>query len=369
MIRSACVSIALLASGTAAAQGRMSDYVRGLYEERCLKQEVSACRELIAADFGVPDATRARALAVRGAALLRNDAADDAAADFTGALKIAEAPQDPAMARLDAARGVSAFTAEWRSMVHAGLADAQLRRSDKASARIAVEQAIKLDAGNGYAYSVRARIVGSEQQWPAALADFDRAIQTGMADTAERALTLYRRGVVRGVLKRPAESQIADFTAALTLDPTLAIALERRAGLYQDMGKHEDAVRDYDTLTTRAPKYAVGFNSACWTRAAYLKREFDKARAQCDQALALAAEPNTYDSAGLVALQQKRWQDAWTLYDKAVKGDAKMASALYGRGVAAKRLGRAAEGEADLAAASRMEAQVAASYASYGQTP
>jgi len=369
MIRTVCIVFVLLASGTAAAQARMSDYVRGIYEERCLKEDVSACRELLAEDFGVPAATRARALAVRGQAFMRSNAIADAAADFANALKIAETPQDPAMAKLDAARGVSSLTSEWRSMVQARLADALLRRTDKANARVAVEKAIKLDSRNGYAYSIRARLSGSDQQWPAALADFDRAIELGITDTTERALSLYRRGLVRGMLKRPADSQIADFTAALVADPSLSAALEARAGVYQDLGRYEEALRDYDALTLREPKYAAGFNAACWTRAAYLKRDFEKAREQCDRALALAAEPNTYDSAGLVALQQQRWQDAWALYDKAVKGDAKMASAMYGRGIAAKRLGRRPEAEADLAAAMRMEARVAANYLSYGQAP
>lgn len=369
MIRTSFAAAALLASGTAAAQGRMSDYVRGIYEERCLKQETSACSELINAGFGVPEATRARALAIRGIDRLRKNALDGALTDLKGALEIAEAPQDQTMAQLDAARGVSGLTAEWRSSVHAHLADALLRRKDAAGARAAADKAIRLNAGNGFAYSVRARLAGSDEKWPAAIADFDRALQIGMADPVERALTHYRRGLVRAVLKQPPEAQIADFTSAIDADPTLASAYERRAGAYQDLGRHVDALRDYDLLLVRAPDYAAGYNAACWARAAYIKKEFDKARTQCDRALALAPEPNTYDSAGLVALQQQRWQDAWTLYDKAVKGDAKMASALYGRGIAAKRLGRTAEANADIAAAKIMDGQVVASFISYGQTP
>lgn len=369
MIRIACIAVALLASGTAAAQGRMSDYVRGIYEERCFRQDVPACGELINAGMGIPAATRARALAVRGADRLRNNALDGALADLRGALDIAEAPQDQTMARLDAARGVSGLTTAWRSTVHARLADALLRRGDKAGARAAGEKAIQLDPRNALAYSVRARLAGSEERWAVALPDFDTALRIGMEDPVERALTHYRRGLVRAVLKQPPEAQLADFTSAIAADPTLAIAYERRAELYGQLGRHAEAVRDYDLLIAREPGHAAGYNAACWARAANLKREFDKARTQCDRALALAPEPNTYDSAGLVALQQQRWQDAWTLYDKAVKGDAKMASARYGRGIAARRFGRTAEANADIAAARAMDGQVAADFASYGQTP
>ena len=309
-----------------------------------------------------------RALGVRGEDRLRKNDLDGAMADLKAALAIVETPQDQTMAKLDAARGVSGVTPAWRSSVHANLAEILLRRDDKSGAVAAVDKAIKLNPGNGFAYSVRARIVGSDQHWAPALADFDKALQLGIDDARERAWTYYRRAIVRAVLKQPAERQLADYDSAIAADPSFTDVYDRRGGLYQELGRHEDALRDYDLLIARAPRYAAGYNSACWTRAAYLKREFEKARAQCDQALALKPEPNTYDSAGLVALQQGRWQDAWTLYDKAVQGDAKMASARFGRGIAARRLGRS-DADADLAAAKAMEAGVAANYASYGQMP
>ncbi len=368
MIRVIMVATALVSSGTAAAQERLSDYVRGIYEERCLKEDVSACSDLINAG-GVPDATRARALAIRGTDRLRKDAVDRALPDLKGALEIAEATQDPAMARLDAMRGVAGFTPAWRSSVHARLSDALMRSGDKPAARTAVEKAIVLDPRNGLAYSMRARLAGSEEKWPVAMADFDKALRIGIDDKAELGRTYYLRALVRGALEQPEQAQLADFSSAIATDPGFALAYERRGDLYNRLGRYEEALRDYDALTVRAPDYGAGFNSACWTRAAYLRREFDKARSQCDRAVALAPEPNNYDSAGLVALQQQRWQDAWTFYDKAVKGDAKMASALYGRGIAAKRLGRTAEATADLAAAQKLDAKVASAFVRYGQTP
>ena len=171
------------------------------------------------------------------------------------------------------------------------------------------------------------------------------------------------------MLRQPAEAQLADLDSAIAADPALAIAYGRRGGVYGDTGRYEEALRDYEAVIARAPQYAGGYNSACWVRAANLKREFDKARAHCDRALELDPEPDTYDSAGLVALQQQRWQDAWSFYDKAAKGDPKMASALYGRGIAAKRLGRNAEGAADIATAVRMDPQVTTTFSSYGQNP
>lgn len=68
-------------------------------------------------------------------------------------------------------------------------------------------------------------------------------------------------------------------------------------------------------------------------------------------------------------LKQGRFQDAWNDYDTAVRGDASIAHFRYGRGIATLRLGRTAEGQADLAAAAALDANIAATYAGYGVTP
>ncbi len=60
---------------------------------------------------------------------------------------------------------------------------------------------------------------------------------------------------------------------------------------------------------------------------------------------------------------------AFADYDKAAKMDPTRASYFYGRGIAAIRLGRRAEGEADLTKAGTMDAGVAARYAKHGVIP
>ena len=68
-------------------------------------------------------------------------------------------------------------------------------------------------------------------------------------------------------------------------------------------------------------------------------------------------------------MKQQRWQAAWNDYNAAVQIDAAKALSIYGRGVAALRLGRTKEGQADLAAAARLNATVATAYAADGITP
>jgi tetratricopeptide (TPR) repeat protein len=74
-------------------------------------------------------------------------------------------------------------------------------------------------------------------------------------------------------------------------------------------------------------------------------------------------------SRGMVAIKQERWQDAWADYDRAVRLQPSSAHALYGRGIAALRLGRAAEGAADLAAAQRLDQAIAETYSRYAVEP
>ena len=74
-------------------------------------------------------------------------------------------------------------------------------------------------------------------------------------------------------------------------------------------------------------------------------------------------------SRGLLNLKQRRDQDAWNDYDSAARRVENNAAYLYGRGIAALRLGRAADGQADIAAATTRDANVASVYQGYGVTP
>jgi tetratricopeptide (TPR) repeat protein len=68
-------------------------------------------------------------------------------------------------------------------------------------------------------------------------------------------------------------------------------------------------------------------------------------------------------------LKQGRFQDAWNDYDQALRWAPDQAQYLYGRGIAARGLGRAADGEADIAVALRADPAIAHKYALYGVAP
>src|SRR4029453_3575584 len=69
---------------------------------------------------------------------------------------------------------------------------------------------------------------------------------------------------------------------------------------------------------------------------------------------------------GLIYLKLGEWDLAITDYDSALRLDPKLASALYGRGVAKLKKGETSEGDADLAAARKLEANIVADFVRYG---
>ncbi len=74
-------------------------------------------------------------------------------------------------------------------------------------------------------------------------------------------------------------------------------------------------------------------------------------------------------SRGLLSLKQRHDQDAWNDYNSAARRTENNAAYLYGRGIAALRLGRTSEGQADIAAATARDANIASLYQGYGVTP
>jgi tetratricopeptide (TPR) repeat protein len=230
-----------------------------------------------------------------------------------------------------------------------------------------------------------------------AIAQYNEAlrIQPGYATA------IYNRGnsySVMGDLQRAFD----DWSEAVRLDPNYADAWGNRADWYYDRGEYDNAIvdadralairvndadsytrglayqygrndlvsaiADFDRALAIAPNSVEYNNASCWARA-MAERELDLARRQCDIAVAGSAEGNYRDSRGMVGLRQGRFQDAWDDYNAAVQTAPQTPHYLYGRGIAALRLGRTAEGQADIAAAAAISAGIAETYAGYGVTP
>jgi tetratricopeptide (TPR) repeat protein len=279
-----------------------------------------------------------------------------------------------------------------------------------------------LRRGNAYQYG--------KQDLDRAMADYDRALQSdaNAAVGVDRGNIFYARGDYAQALAQydaafvrdPTEvaavfnrgnakwalndvpGAIEDWTRTLSIDPNYADALGNRGDAYRSQERYDQAlvdldralairvnamdlhnrglayeyglrdpiraIADFDQAVSLDPNNPVYRNSACWARAV-AERELDVARAHCDAAI--AADPNAdfLDSRGLLNLRENRFQDAWNDFDAAVCANETHAHARYGRGISALRLGRTAEGQADLTAARALDNDVTRTWEEYGLTP
>ena len=147
------------------------------------------------------------------------------------------------------------------------------------------------------------------------------------------------------------EAAIADYTAAVALDPRAAAAYYGRAQSRREIRAYAGAVADLDQVIRLRPGNAADLNSRCWARAVG-NLQLDQALADCNASLAIeAGNRNTLDSRGLVKLRMGDPRGALADFTAAYDNTAARAHSLYGRGLAKIDLGRSAEGEADIAAA------------------
>jgi tetratricopeptide (TPR) repeat protein/predicted aspartyl protease len=244
----------------------------------------------------------------------------------------------------------------------------------------------------------RAAALDARHDYAAAITDYTRAI--ALQPTAVRAF--YGRAMSHWRNKEP-EAALADLTAALKLKPDdepalLArgnIELERKdeadaaadfeaaakikpedrlvaASWYQSAGLFEKSVAEWGQWIADHPKdleLVAALNGRCWTRALWGK-ELDQALADCNDALRLAPESGTIrDTRGLVYLRLRQYQASIADYDAALKAMPKRSWSLYGRGIDKLRLGRTADGDADLAAAAAADPNMPETAKKYGVAP
>lgn len=146
-------------------------------------------------------------------------------------------------------------------------------------------------------------------------------------------------------------------------------ALFHRARAYSRLGDYRRAAPDFRESVRLGGRDPQLLNGLCWSLGV-LGESLDEARRACDASLRAApGDPRTLDSRALVALKQRRFQDAWDDYDAAFRAEPRGMSWLYGRGIAALRLGRTAEGRADIARAEAMYPGIAGMYEGYGIRP
>lgn len=130
--------------------------------------------------------------------------------------------------------------------------------------------------------------------WEQAVPYFDKALADGDLTPDQKLVALLDRGEAHGRLDH-ADLALADFTAALTLQPTSAYALLNRAGIYEFQKKYDLALADLDALATARPLLASTYRLRARVNA--LRGQLDKSRD--DLRLLLSLMPDKAQGRGI----------------------------------------------------------------------
>ncbi|MDE2265791.1 MAG: hypothetical protein KGL29_07825 [Alphaproteobacteria bacterium] len=166
-------------------------------------------------------------------------------------------------------------------------------------------------------------------------------------------------------------------TASGMFENLASALLDNRAQAYITLREYELAVKDLDQaigygLRETDPASADIFQIRCMARAQW-GRQLDQAIADCDKAEALGNNGlMTYIWRALAKYRAGQWQGALddsNKADAAALADNRGPEAWFLRGLAEKRLGQTAQGNADIARAEERASDVAAYFAGFGVEP
>ena len=153
--------------------------------------------------------------------------------------------------------------------------------------------------------------------------------------------------------------------------PNLARVYYKRGSAYDLKGDFDHALADYGKTIEFDPNNADAnnadaYNGRCWLRATH-NVDLADALADCDASLKLSpGDANVLGSRGFVYLRLGRLEEAIADFDRALKTEPLRPDELYARGLAKRKKGDRAGGDADVAAAKLIKADIDAVYAKYG---
>ncbi len=256
--------------------------------------------------------------------------------------------------------------------------------------------------------SARADHHYSAGKFDSAMTDFSAAIKLNPTDRLA-AETHYLRSFVAETLKKD-DVALADAIDAAKLDPSVADYWKRRgilfaAGSTYDMALHDldEAIRlnandaetyfhrgevyltktivdweagaydramaDYNAAIRLKPDYGEAFASRCWLRKnkpLNLNGTTDpQALPDCNEGVRLAGSAVAYNARAVLYVSLQRDKEAVADSNVAVKKAPQWASPLFVRGVAKQRTGDEAGAKADIAAAEKLDPNVAKTYRKY----
>src|SRR5262245_52086928 len=178
---------------------------------------------------------------------------------------------------------------------------------------------------------------GAVTKEDAAVAKEDKVAVSGTNDTEgattskDPAFYLARgeRGFRRGDLDRA----IADFDAAIRLDPGKAVAYSQRGNAWRSKGDQERALGEHEAAIRIDPHNPAVFRDRgiLWRR----HGDLDRALVDFDRAIRLGfSDSDAYNERGLVWYEKRRYERAIADFNQAIKINPKLVSAFVNRGIA-----------------------------------
>ena len=268
-----------------------------------------------------------------------------------------------------------------------GMAYASMHEFDRAIADLT--RACELSPGDADNHYERGLIYDRDGQFKPALEDFDAAIKTQPDDIDAH---MARARLLQGhpdADPTAATAEIkSDLDAVSRLAPPAANLRLTLSDLYNNVGDYPAALGQVDQWLDNhklRDERATGLNSRCWLRAT-ANRDLRAGLDDCNHALALRPQaaaktgtligedlapedPAILDSRGLVYLRLGNLKDSIRDYDSALQINPNMPTALYARGLAELREGQKVQGEADLAAAGKLDSGIAGYFKNMGLAP
>lgn len=264
------------------------------------------------------------------------------------------APDEAAAASAEPPASVPAATMTADDYARRGAAS--LARHEARAALADLDRACALEPGNGTFFAMRARVHAALEDADKTQQDLDAALRLdpGQADARiERAWLRYFRN--------QRDAALDDLS---TLDKTLAPQSQIRLAmgrLYETLALPAEALAQWNQWIP-AHRHDIelehAYNSRCWVRVE-LGLELDKALDDCDEAVDADSRNASYlDSRAWVYLRLGKFAKAKADFDRSLAIRPAGAWSLYGRGLAHLHLGEAAPGQADLAQARKVEADI-----------
>ncbi|MDZ7814749.1 MAG: tetratricopeptide repeat protein [Planctomycetota bacterium] len=192
-----------------------------------------------------------------------------------------------------------------------------------------------------------------------AIAHFSNAIENTPSSAA-----YLNRGNAKFELGRHEEA-IKDYDEAIRLDPKYAAAYNNRGAANVKLGRHKDALSDYDEAIKLDPKYALAYRNR--GNAKFELDRYEEAIKDYDEAIKLDPKySSAYNNRGNAKLELGRHEEAIKDYDEAIKLDSKNAYAYNNRGAAKAALGRHEEAIKDYEEAIKLDRKYAFAYNNRG---